>query len=237
MGGAIAAAMAAPLADALGIFLLLGLGMAAPFLLFALIPALARLLPRPGAWMVTLQRLLSIPMFATFLWLGWVVAREAGESGLLLFALAAAMLSLALAIRPIRAAAWLVLLTLPFLHGGGAAFSAGPANAQPYSPMRLAQLRAAGTPTFIDLTAAWCVTCLVNERTTLANAAVQSGFSRNHIQTLVGDWTHRDPAITRLLQDNNRDGVPLYLYYPADAGPVVLPQILTPQIVLNTIRK
>jgi cytochrome c biogenesis protein CcdA len=237
MGGAIAAALAAPLPAAFGIFLCLGVGLAAPFLLFALIPALARALPRPGHWMIKLQRILSLPMFATFLWLGWVTMREAGNLGLLLFALSAAILTLALAVKPLRPAAILALLTLPFLHATRAAPNPSLANAEPYTAGRLAELRAAGTPTFIDLTAAWCVTCLVNERATLASAAVQSGFAQNHVQTLVGDWTNRDPEITRLLQANNRDGVPLYLYYPAKAAPMLLPQILTPQIVLDAIRR
>jgi hypothetical protein len=234
MGGAIAAALAAPLPAAFGIFIFLGIGLASPFLLFALIPALARALPRPGHWMLVLQRVLSLPMFATFLWLGWVMTREAGGAGVLLFALGTAVLALALTMRRLRPAAILALLTLPFLHGSQAA-SLRLANAEPYSPERLAQLRAAGMPTFIDLTAAWCVTCLVNERTTLASATVQSSFAAHHVHTLVGDWTNRDPDITRLLQDNNRAGVPLYLYYPAKAAPVMLPQILTPQIVLNAI--
>jgi thiol:disulfide interchange protein DsbD len=96
-------------------------------------------------------------------------------------------------------------------------------------------LRAANTPVFVDLTAAWCVTCLVNEHSTLKSHAVQAAFARQHIKTLVGDWTHRDPAITQLLQASARDGVPLYLYYPANRGPIILPQILTPQIVLKSI--
>ncbi len=236
MGGAIAAALAAPLAAALGIFLLLGLGLAAPFLLFAIFPTLARALPRPGHWMVTLQRFLSLPMFATFLWLGWVITREAGHTGLLLLGIGAAVLALALAVRPLRPAAALALLTLPFLHNTQAAASLSLPDAEPYSAQRLAELRTtAGTPVFVDLTAAWCVTCLVNERSTLANDGVRSAFAHHHIHLLVGDWTHRDPEISRLLQQNGRDGVPLYLYYPATGGPVQLPQILTPQIVLNTI--
>ena len=237
MGGAIAAALAAPPAAALGIFLLLGLGLAAPFLLFAIAPALARALPRPGCWMVTLQRVLSIPMFATFLWLAWVVTRQAGGTGLLLLGFGAAILAVALAVRSLRPAAALALLTLPFLHNTQAGASLNLANAQPYTAARLAALRAANAPVFIDLTAAWCVTCLVNERTTLANHNVQDSFAKNHVHVLVGDWTNRNAEITRLLQENARDGVPLYLYYPPAAEPVLLPQILTPQIVLNTIGK
>jgi thiol:disulfide interchange protein len=237
MGGAVAAALSAQLPAAFGIFLFLGLGLAAPFLLFAFFPALARALPRPGKWMVIVQRVLSIPMLATFLWLAWVLFHEAGTAGLSLFLIGAAILAVALAVKTLRPAALAALLILPFLQGAKATASLSLPNAEPYSADRLTQLRAANTPIFIDLTAAWCVTCLVNERTTLANAQVQSGFAQHHVHTLVGDWTNRDPEITLLLQQNNRDGVPLYLYYPAGTAPVMLPQILTPQIVLNTIER
>jgi DsbC/DsbD-like thiol-disulfide interchange protein/cytochrome c biogenesis protein CcdA len=236
MGGAIAAALTASLLAALGIFLLLGIGLAAPFLLLAIFPALASKLPRPGAWMLLLQRALSLPMFATFIWLAWVMLHEAGPSALLLLCLGAAIIGGALSLKTLRPAAVLALLTIPFLHTTEAASSLSLPNAEPYTAARLAALRAANTPVFVDLTAAWCVTCLVNEHSTLTSHAVQSAFAEQHIKTLVGDWTHRDPAITELLQSSNRDGVPLYLYFPASAAPVTLPQILTPQIVLDTIK-
>ncbi len=236
MGGAIAAALAASLPAALGIFLFLGIGLAAPFLLLAIFPALASKLPRPGAWMLHLQRALSLPMFATFVWLAWVMLHEAGGTASLLLCLGAAAIGAALSSKKLRPAAALALLTLPFLHTSQAAASLSLPNAEPYSASRLASLRAANTPVFVDLTAAWCVTCLVNEHSTLTSHAVQFAFAEQHIKTLVGDWTNRDPAITRLLQTSNRDGVPLYLYFPAGSGPIVLPQVLDPQIVLNTIK-
>jgi thiol:disulfide interchange protein DsbD len=196
MGGAIAAALAAPLPAAFGIFLVLGLGLASPFLLIALIPATAKLLPRPGAWMLTLQRLLSLPMFATFLWLAWVFTTQLNPAS--------------------------PPLTLP--------------NAQPFSESLLAQYRANKNPVFIDMTAAWCITCLVNEHSALETPQVQAAFTASHIKTLVGDWTNRNAAISAFLESNHRDGVPLYLYYPANAAtPITLPQILTPNIVLNAI--
>jgi DsbC/DsbD-like thiol-disulfide interchange protein/cytochrome c biogenesis protein CcdA len=196
MGGAIAAALATPLAVGLAIFLCLGLGLAAPFAVIAAVPRLAAFLPRPGRWMKLLQRALSIPMFATFLWLGWVFSQQ---------------------VLPARAA-----ITLP--------------GAQPYAAARLADLRAAGTPVFVDMTAAWCITCLVNARDALGTPAVQAAFARTGTQLLVGDWTSRDPAITAYLQQNQRDGVPLYVFYPAHGAPVVLPQILTPGVVVGVVR-
>ena len=236
MGAAIAAALAAPLPAALGIFLSLGIGFAAPFLLLAILPALASKLPRPGAWMLYLQRALSLPMFATFIWLAWVMLHEAGATATLLLCLGAAAIATALAIKKLRPAAALALLTLPFLHTTQAAASLSLPNAEPYTAARLASLRAANIPVFIDLTAAWCVTCLVNEHSTLTNHAVQSAFAAHHIRTLVGDWTNRDPAITQLLQSSNRDGVPLYLYFPAGEAPITLPQILTPEIVVDAVK-
>jgi DsbC/DsbD-like thiol-disulfide interchange protein/cytochrome c biogenesis protein CcdA len=236
MGGAIAAALAAPLPAALGIFLFLGLGLAAPFLLLAVVPGLASRLPRPGAWMVRVQRGLSLPMFATFVWLGWVMLREGGPVAVLLLCVGGVILAGALAIKTLRPAAVLALLTLPFLHSTQAASSLALPNSEPYTAARLAALRAGGSPVFVDLTAAWCVTCLVNEHSTLATATVQSAFAAHHVKTMVGDWTTRDAGITQLLQSNNRAGVPLYLYYPAGRGAVTLPQILTTQIVLSAMK-
>jgi thiol:disulfide interchange protein DsbD len=237
MGGAVAAALAAPPAAALGIFLCLGLGLAAPFLLLALIPALAALLPRPGRWMLVLQRLLSIPMFATFLWLAWLLRREAGIGGLELLLLGAVLLGLAVSRRALRPAALAALLVLPFLRTVHAAPPLTLPGATPYSAARLAALRAAGTPVFVDMTAAWCVTCLVNDRTTLDSPAIRAGFTAQHVTVLIGDWTNRDAAITTFLQQNNRAGVPLYVFYPPHAAPKILSQILTPDLVLNATAK
>jgi thiol:disulfide interchange protein DsbD len=196
MGGAVAAALAAPAWVALGIFLALGLGLAAPFLLLAVVPAIAGFFPRPGAWMRVLQRVLSVPMFATVLWLGWVLVQET--------------------------AAGAAPLTLP--------------GAAPFSETTLAALRRKNEPVFVDMTAAWCVTCLVNERTSLTVPAVQAAFAAGHVHVLVGDWTNRDAAITAYLQAWHRDGVPLYVFYPAGGAGVVLPQVLTPGMVINALR-
>jgi thiol:disulfide interchange protein DsbD len=194
MGGAVAAALAAPVAVALGIFLALGLGLAAPFLLLALAPAVAGVFPRPGVWMKILQRALSVPMFATVIWLGWVLAHETAGAA---------------------------PLTLP--------------GAETFSSAQLAALRSKNQPVFVDMTAAWCVTCLVNERSSLTAPKVQSAFATGHVHVLVGDWTQRDADITAFLQANHRDGVPLYVFYPAGGGPVTLPQVLTPGLVISAI--
>ncbi len=235
MGTAIAAALTLPALPALGIFAALGLGLALPILLLAFIPHLAAWLPRPGAWMLWLQRVLALPMFATFAWLAWVLFRQSGAPGLALLLLGAVLLTLALRLKPVVSLA--VLALLPFLHSAPAASALSLPNAQPYSPERLAALRAADQPVFIDLTAAWCVTCLINETTSLSNPAVQRAFAADHTTLLVGDWTNRDPAITALLAANHRAGVPLYLYYAPGAPAEVLPQLLTPGLVITTLNR
>ncbi len=237
MGGAVAAALTAPALSALGIFFALGLGMALPFLLLAFVPRMAAWLPRPGRWMLWLQRALSMPMGATCLWLAWVLYRQTGAQGLAVLAAGALVLLLAFTLKRFRPLGFACLVLLPLLHTDAGANTLTLPGAATYSAPRLASLRAAGTPVFIDLTAAWCVTCLVNEATTLKNAGVQEAFGAQHVALLVGDWTNKDPAITALLAANHRDGVPLYLYYPPGAAePVLLPQILDPGIVEAAIR-
>jgi thiol:disulfide interchange protein DsbD len=237
MGGAIAAALAAPLAGALGIFLCLGAGLALPFLLIGLFPVLAKFLPRPGAWMLWLQRALAVPMGLTFGWLAWVLFRQAGASGLGLFIAGSLALGLAVSQKRLRPAAILALAVLPFLRTQLAAPGLLLPGAEPYSPPRLAALLAEHRAVFIDVTAAWCITCLVNEHSTLDTPSLRSAFAAQHVALLVGDWTNRDATLTALLQANGRDGVPLYLYYPpGGSAPHILPQVLTPDIVQAAIR-
>lgn len=236
MAPAVAAALALPPFAALEIFAALGLGLAAPILLLAVIPQLAAKLPRPGAWMLWLQRVLAVPMLSTFAWLAWVLFRQSGEAGLFLVLVGAVFLTLALWRKPILAIA--VIALLPFLRADPATAMLTLPGAVPYSAQTLAALRAQSRPVFIDLTAAWCVTCLVNEHSTLLAPRVQAIFAAQHVALLVGDWTDRDPAITALLIDNHRAGVPLYLYYPPSAAtPLILPQILSPGVVIDTVSR
>ena len=112
----------------------------------------------------------------------------------------------------------------------------GTAGAEPFSAVRLAALRADGQPVFVNMTAAWCVTCLVNERVAISTNAVQRAFADHHVVYLKGDWTRQDPAITNYLRENGRDGVPLYVYYPPRGQPDVLPQILTENTLLGALK-
>lgn len=240
MGAALGAALVLPTAAAMLVFAGLGLGIALPFLLIGFVPALRRRLPRPGAWMARLRRVLSIPMFLTALALAWVLGRQAGVDGMTL-ALAAALLA-ALGLwwtgrRQVAGAerAWwpaapaLALAVAAVLVVRPAPVAAvAAAGHEAFSEARLATLRAEGRPVFAYFTADWCLTCKVNEKTAIETQAVAEAFAKNKVAVLVGDWTDGDPALGRFIERHNRAGVPLYLWYaPGSAEPQVLPQVLT----------
>ena len=253
MAAALGYAFTQSQSTAMLVFLALGIGFAAPFTLIGLSPRLLRLLPKPGAWMIRFRQALAFPMYAAAAWLIWVLSREAGADGLI--AALAAMTALAFAawawgasrnarrraIGTIAAIAGLIaaLALLPLAGTGKPAKTAVLASAipsQPYSQAALAQLRGENRPVFIDVTAAWCITCLVNERVAFSGDDVRAAFARKHVALLIADWTNRDPGITALLSAHGRPGVPLYLFYPAGGGaPRVLPQILTGGEVVKEI--
>lgn len=250
MGASLGLAATLPAGEALAIFAALGLGMALPYLVFSLWPALARALPRPGAWMATFRTLMAFPMFATVVWLVWVFGQQTGidaVAALLATLVALAFVAWALGApgfaRGTRAVlgtialacfaaalSWMVpVLATPALAGarGDAAPAAGD-RWQPWSTEKVAQLRAEGRPVFVDFTAAWCVTCQYNKRTTLANAEVLKDFEGRNVALLRADWTRRDAAITAELARLGRNGVPVYvLYAPGTAAPQVLSEILS----------
>jgi thiol:disulfide interchange protein len=251
MATALAAAVALPPAYGMAVFLALGMGLAFPYAVLAVAPSLARLLPRPGAWMDRLKRFLAIPMFATAAWMAWVVLQQAGATGLVVTLAAGACLAAAafaygriqqgqLRWRPYAAgalaASLLVLVSLAALPtGAGAGGMALAPGSQRFSAASLAALRARHRPVLVDMSAAWCITCLVNERLALSPARVRDAFARHEVAYLVGDWTRRDPAITAFLREYGRNGVPLYVFFPAEGPPVVLPQILTEAAILDRI--
>ena len=252
MGAAIAAALAAPALTGITVFLAMGLGLAAPYALLALVPSLARLLPRPGAWMDVLKSAMAFPMYAAAAWLVWVISLQAGPDGVLATAAGLVLLGFAgwaygLAQQSGRRLGYgaalvglaLAIAVLPKIS------SATPATApvaesgvEPFTAARLEALRAEGRPVFVNMTAAWCVTCLVNERLALSPEAVRRAFAEHKVAYLKGDWTRGDPAITAFLKDHARDGVPLYVLYPSGrAEPAVLPQILTAADMLDRLGK
>jgi thiol:disulfide interchange protein len=254
MGAAMGFALTQPAGVALGVFVALALGFAAPFVALGFSPGLLRLLPKPGAWMETLRQLLAFPMYATAIWLGWVLSLEAGLDGVVVLMAAALALAFALwafgAAKKARARgrilAWIAVMLglaavaylLPMADTGKHASlqQSSALPSQPYSAARLASLRAEGRPVFVNATAAWCITCLVNERLSLGQKSVAEIFARNNVAYLVADWTNRDAEVSALLAAHGRTGVPLYLYYPPHAAePVVLPQILTENVIRSTL--
>jgi thiol:disulfide interchange protein DsbD len=257
MGVAVGYAVTRPWPQAVVVFEALGLGLALPYLALTLVPAWRRWLPKPGPWMGRLQQLLAFPLYASVAWLVWVLSQQAGPpgvaaaaGGLVLIAFAAwlAGVSRGASARWRRAGALgaLGLVALALTLGATAAPAppsapptAADRGAEPFSPERLAALRAAGTPVFVNVTAAWCITCLVNERVALRSRAVAEAFARKGVVTLKADWTRRDPVITRVLGSFGRSGVPLYLLYPAGPapGPTVLPQILSEGILVDATEK
>lgn len=249
MGTALGYAITQPPLLALSVFAALGIGMALPFLLLAFFPVLLRFLPRPGAWMDSFKQFMAFPLYATVVWLVWVLGGQSGVNGmgLLLFGLlllslaiwlwqrqAARVLNRALAFVALSAA--LGLLASPQLNAPPlASAQAAAQHEQAYSAERLAALRAEQRPVFVNMTADWCITCLVNEQVALSSEPVQNAFRERGIVYLKGDWTRYNPEITKILAAFGRNGVPLYLYYPPGGEAKVLPQLLTPDLVLDAL--
>jgi thiol:disulfide interchange protein/DsbC/DsbD-like thiol-disulfide interchange protein len=246
MGAALAFALAQPAVVMLAVFLALGLGLALPFLVLAFWPAAQRWLPRPGAWMDTFKQFLAFPMYAAVVWLLWVLAQQAGPDGVALALGGLVLIAFALWVR--RAgrgvlAGSVTAVSLALALGMAAWIKPAPAadvraesSVEPYSAERLADLRAQNKPVFVNMTAAWCISCLVNERVALSRPEVHEAFAKAGITYLKGDWTREDPKITAVLKAHGRSGVPLYLYYaPGAAEAQVLPQILTPGLVIEAV--
>jgi thiol:disulfide interchange protein DsbD len=254
MGGAVAAALAGPLWQAGAILGAMGLGLAAPTLAFAIAPVLVGLMPRPGRWMELMRQGLAFPMYASCAWLVWVLSVQVGPTGVLGGVAGLVLIGFAAWIfrcvqagdhprsRHLGAAAAglaviACLMLLPIVSSAGPddahATRAWEEGSEPYSADRLAALRAEGRPVFVNMTAAWCVTCLVNERIAIGTEAVRHAFAEHGVAVLTGDWTRRDPEISAFLREHGRDGVPLYVFYPAGGGGVVLPQILSASTLLH----
>jgi thiol:disulfide interchange protein DsbD len=259
MGAALAWAFTAPTGTAIAVFLALGLGLALPFLLIGFIPALAHRLPRPGEWMETFKQALAFPMYLTAAWLAWVLARQRGADAVGWWLLAAVLLALAAwawtrsrrtghrwatatAIVAILALAW----PLHTIHGlpRPTALTAAPATpadgitAVPYGEQRLADLRAANRVVFVNVTADWCVTCKVNEKSVFKGAAFREAMEAANAVYMVGDWTDVDPTLTAFLQRYKAVGVPLYVMFPRGGGEGrVLPTVLTEGLVGDALRE
>ncbi len=257
MGAAIGFALTQPAVSLLSVFFSLGLGLALPFLLLSHYPALQRKLPKAGIWMDRLKQGLAFPMYGAAVWLVWVLAQQAGVNsvaialgGMVIIAFAAWLYEFSKYSGKIaqRSGLGIASLSLAFaLLGGYFGIETAPAaptlaaksskNFEAYTPERLSALRHQGKPVFVNLTAAWCISCLVNEKVALSQNSVIDAFKQSGITYLKGDWTNRDAEITKLLAEFGRSGVPLYVFYPAGnaSQPIVLPQILTPEIVTKAV--
>ncbi len=250
MGVAIGYALAHSVGVTFGVFTALGLGLAAPYLLLAYNPGWTRLLPRPGAWMEAVKQLVSIPIFATVIWLVWIFTQTAGANallgllgGFLLLGIAGAVLGRWPARRGATVAAALVLLlavALPvyaartFAAPPGEASAAGPGNDwKPFTPGVVAKYQAEQKPVLVDFTAKWCLSCQVNERVVLDRADVQQRLRQSGVVLVRADWTRHDAAIGEALAKLGRSGIPAYALYPAQPGtpPQMLPEVLTPGAV------
>lgn len=253
MAAAMGAALLLPVGPALALFAALGLGIALPFLAIAFIPTLRQRLPRPGAWMVRFRRWMAVPMALTALALLWLASRVAGGAFALALALIAVILIAGLiligrrqrhgrAVGPVLGGGLALLIVAamaglpPMVRAPGAAVD-GLIATQPFSEAALASARATGKPVLVWLTADWCLTCKVNERVAIEREATRDALGKAGVIVLKGDWTRRDPAITRYLGTQGAAGVPLYVWYPArGAAPQHLPQVLTPDSLIALAR-
>jgi DsbC/DsbD-like thiol-disulfide interchange protein/cytochrome c biogenesis protein CcdA len=258
MGAALGLALTAPPWTMGAVILALGIGFAAPVLILTLLPASGRYLPRPGPWLIQFRALLAFPVYATAAWLIWVLSQQTDPAG---FALALGSLVAAglaawatgLGSAGPRLWPWILAVTaaiasislavgiakLPETRSSGGAETATLAtDAISFTPARLAGLRAEGRPVFVNMTAAWCITCLVNEANVLAAPAIRNALAAGGVVMLKGDWTRGDPDITAYLRSHGRSGVPLYVFYPSGSGaPEILPQILTESLLRNVLAR
>jgi len=249
LGAALGTALLLPAAGAVLVFAALGLGLALPFLAVAFLPKLRALLPKPGGWMRTFQRILAVPMALTAIACLWLLYRLAGRDAVIAGAGYASLLFVMLHIfgRSQRGEiknGWLsavfaafvvvgaVIVTPPRSNGSAQALADGEA----WSEERVASALAQGKPVFVYFTADWCLTCKANEAAAIDRDETQAAFKAAGVMTLVGDWTKGDPAITRFLESRGRAGVPLYLWYQPGKGAEELPQILTPGMLISRAR-
>jgi thiol:disulfide interchange protein len=257
MGAAIGYALAQPAIVTFAIFTALALGLAAPYLALTLQPAWTRLLPKPGVWMEVLKQATAVPIFATVIWLAWVLAQTRGATGvaallgmLLLLAIAGWILGRWPARRVPSLVAGLVIVAAVSASVYGVTMLAEPVAAateasgaagsrwEPWSQAAVDKYRAAGRPVFVDFTASWCLSCQVNERVALRTTAVDEAFKQHNVALLKADWTSHDDAISQALASYGRSGVPAYaLYASNESVPTLLPEVLTPGIVVDALNK
>lgn len=249
MATAVGATISQPPLAALLIFISIGVGLAMPFLLIALQPKLVRLLPKPGVWMETFKQFLSFPMFASVVWLLWVVTMQAGANGLLITLVTLLSITFLIWLKsrchdvsPLCRIAILLLLAAALANGlfalskQEAPMHQGNDSEMVFSESAIEELRAEGKSVFVDATAAWCLTCQVNKKIAIDTEATRKAFADTDTVLMIADWTNRNPEVTAFLKHFGYNGVPLYVYYPANGEPKVLPQILSESLVISTVK-
>lgn len=253
MASALGATLVLPPALSVLVFVALGFGLALPFVLISIIPVLRRLLPSPGLWMETFKQFLAFPMFASALWLLWVLSFQGGSTLILATLAVGFMLTFILWMMNKRTSLVTLIVALAALCAAGYLFygyvvgsepnmpsldqAAQTSYEQPFTQERYDALVADGNKIFVNMTAAWCITCQANDRSTLATDTVKQAFADNNVTYLKGDWTSFNKEITAFLKTHGRNGVPLYVYVDGNGETHVLPQILTPSLVLETLNK
>jgi thiol:disulfide interchange protein len=260
MAGAIGFALVQPVYVGLLVFAALGFGLALPYLALSFVPALQRVMPRPGAWMDVFKQLLAFPMFGAAVWLAWILGVQVGATGMGALLVGAVLMSFAvwvmqhtpqnkilravvmvLAFLSVLAALWFVPRVSVDMPSATGAYQEG-AFGEAFSLERLEGALAEDGPVFVEMTAAWCITCKVNHAAAINVESTKALFAARDVDYLIGDWTNEDPVITRYLEKYGRNGVPLYVYYgdrDLQSGKrpeaQVLPQILTPGIVRDYV--
>jgi|CXWL01.1.fsa_nt_gi thiol:disulfide interchange protein DsbD len=246
MASAVGAALTLPAWAAMLVFLSLGFGLALPFLLISIFPSLLRFLPKQGAWMERFKELLAFPMYASVIWLIWVLGKQTGADGVALILCGLLLITFIIWLQRMNAqcklshriftifATTVMLAAIIFVLGKN---ESGESQSTPYSKAALAELRAEGKAVYVDATAAWCITCQLNKKIALDTKRTQQAFKDHNITFMVADWTRRNPEITEFLRGFGYNGVPLNVFYPAGGGePIVLPQILSEETVIETIK-
>ena len=248
MAGAIGFAATQPPVVSLSIFAALGFGLALPYLVVSFVPTARHAMPKPGAWMDTFKQFLSFPMFASAAWLFWVLTQQAGSSSLFMVLIGLVLIAFGLWLLRYQGGLSKILAFLSFGVALWAAVMAGPDKVEmkfgePFDPATLSEALVGDDPVFVEMTAAWCVTCKYNNAVAIDIPSTRDLFSEYDVQFYIGDWTNEDSVITEYLQAYGRNGVPLYVYYgPRDPetgehpDEVLLPQILTPGIVSDAIK-
>lgn len=265
MGSALGFALSQPAPAAMGIFTALGLGMATPYVVLASSPRLLRFVPKPGPWMETLKQFMGFLLIATVIWLAYVLNGQVGSMGVFILLIAlfftalggwiwgrwgSVMKGQSIRITAMVIAAVLILASMagsiraidrltPEQRLNTSVNSPGGIQWQNYSPELVQKLKQEGKPFFIDFTARWCLSCQVNKKVAFGSDAVQKAFAEKGVVAIIADWTSRDESITRALAEYGRNSVPLYVLYNGnpDSEPIILPELLTPGLVLEALEK